>query len=142
LQKSNVSIHCSNGTVNADQFRFFKDKTVTISATGAVITSIEFTCTAEGNSKYGPGGFTTATGYTYSGNVGTWQGNTSSVQFTASNSQVRATKIVVKIAKNSPPTGLEDLLDQPTPEVHKLLHNGQLLIHRNGKTYTIMGQEL
>ena len=141
LQKSNVSIHCSLGTVNADQFRFFKNQTVTISATGAVITSIEFTC-AEGSSNYGPGGFTTATGYTYSGNVGTWQGNASSVQFTASKNQVRATKIVVKIAKNSPPTGLEDLLGQPTPEVHKLLHNGQILIHRNGKTYTIMGQEL
>lgn len=141
LQKSNVSIHCSNGTVDAELFRFFKTQTVTISATGAVITSIEFTCT-EGSSNYGPGGFTTATGYTYSGNVGTWQGNTSSVQFTASNNQVRATKIVVKIAKNSPPTGLEDLLDQPTPEVHKLLHNGHLLIHRNGKTYTVMGQEL
>ena len=141
LQKSNVSIHCSSGTVNADQFRFFKNQTVTISATGAVITSIEFTC-AEGNSNYGPGGFTTATGYTYSGNVGTWQGNASSVQFTASKNQVRATKIVVKIAKDSTSTGLEDLLDQPTPEVHKLLHNGQILIHRNGKTYTIMGQEL
>ena len=138
LQKSNVSIHCSNGTVNADQFRFFKNQTVTISATGAVITSIEFTCV----NNYGPGGFETTGDYTYSGNIGTWQGNTSSVQFTASNSQVRATKIVVKIAKNSPPTGLEDLLDQPTPEVHKLLHNGQILIHRNGKTYTIMGQEL
>ena len=94
LQKSKVSIHCSSGTVNADQFRFFKDQTLTISASGAVITSIEFTC----ESNYGPSGFTTATGYTSSGNVGTWQGNATFVEFKASKKQVRATKIVVTIA--------------------------------------------
>lgn len=142
LQKHNVSIYCSLGTVNADQFRFFKNQTVTISATGAVITSIEFTCTANNDAQYGPGCFTVDSGsYDYSGKVGTWTGNTASVTFTATTNQVRSTQIVVKVAKNTTTTSVDNITTDSNPPT-KVLHNGQLLIHRNGKTYTVMGQEL
>ena len=57
VEKSGVTLHCTLGTVNADQFRFFKNQTVTISTTTGTITSIEFTCTASGTTKHGPGGF-------------------------------------------------------------------------------------
>ena len=42
----------------------------------------------------------------------------------------------------NPPIG--NALDNTTIDASptKVLHNGQLLIHRNGKTYTVMGQEL
>ena len=140
LQKSNVSIFCSSGTVNAEQFRFFKNQTVTISASEAIITSIEFTCTTQNEAKYGPGCFTVDKGsYDYAGNVGTWTGNAATVTFTASANQVRSTQIVVTIAKDATPTGVDNLIPS-TQEVRKVLHDGQILILKNGKTYTILGQ--
>lgn len=140
LQKSNVSILCSSGTVNAEQFRFFKNQTVTISASEAIITSIEFTCTTQNEAKYGPGCFTVDKGsYDYTGNVGTWTGNAATVTFTASANQVRSTQIVVTIAKDATPTGVDNLIPS-TQEMRKVLHDGQILILKNGKTYTILGQ--
>lgn len=140
LQKSNVSILCSSGTVNAEQFRFFKNQTVTISASEAIITSIEFTCTTQNEAKYGPGCFTVDKGsYDYAGKVGTWTGNAATVTFTASANQVRSTQIVVTVAKDTTPTGVDNLIPS-TQEVHKVLHDGQILILKNGKTYTILGQ--
>lgn len=89
-----VTLSCSTGTITADQIRVFKNQTLTISYTSN-IKSIQFTCTASGNAKYGPGCFTTSSGYTYSDNIGTWTGNANSVTFTASTNQVRITKIII-----------------------------------------------
>ena len=98
LTSGDVTLVCSSGTITADQFRFFKNQTVTISSTGGNIVSVEFTCTASGTTKYGPGCFTTTSGdYTYSGKVGTWIGEANEVNFTASSNQVRATQIVVVV---------------------------------------------
>ena len=98
LTSGDVSLVCSSGTITADQFRFFKSQTVTISSTGGNIVSIEFTCTANNTTKYGPGCFTTTSGdYTYSGKVGTWTGEANEVTFTASSNQVRATQVVVTV---------------------------------------------
>ena len=98
LTSGDVTLVCSSGTITADQFRFFKSQTVTISSTGGKIVSIEFTCTASGTSKYGPGCFTANSGdYTSSGKVGTWIGEANEVKFTASTNQVRATQVVVTL---------------------------------------------
>ena len=43
--------------------------------------------------------------------------------------------------KSNTPTGVSDVLS-PTSDTQKLLHNGQLLILRDGKIYTVMGQEV
>ena len=98
LTSGDVTLVCSSGTITADQFRFFKSQTVTISSTGGNIVSVEFTCTASGAAKYGPGCFTANSGdYTYSGKVGTWTGEANEVTFTASSNQVRATQVVVTL---------------------------------------------
>ena len=100
ITKNGVTLACSQGVVSSqgDQYRFFKNQTVTISSTVGNITSIEFTCTANDDAKYGPGCFTVVEGtYAYEGKVGTWTGDASEVTFTASTNQVRATQIVVVV---------------------------------------------
>ncbi len=94
IEKDGVTV-TSVGTITADQIRVFKNKTITISSE-YTITKIEFTCTAKGDAKYGPGGFTASAGeYTYSEYVGTWTGSANSVTFTASSNQVRITSMTV-----------------------------------------------
>ncbi len=40
------------------------------------------------------------------------------------------------------PTGIRQTTDEPSPAVRKILYRGQVLILRNGKTYTLTGQEI
>ena len=108
ITKDGVTITVSNGIIgtynNEDHYRVYKNQTLTVSTTSGSIKSVEFTCTANGNEKYGPGGFTWSIGnYSYSGAVGTWTGNASEVVFTASSNQVRATeiKVVVESSESS-----------------------------------------
>ena len=51
--KDGVTLSCSSGTITADQFRFFKSQTLTVSSTAGNITSIELTCTAANDTKHG-----------------------------------------------------------------------------------------
>lgn len=100
--KSDVILACTSGLVSDDEIRFYKSQTVTITApSGYNVTSIVFTCTKNGTTKYGPGCFGAGapSGYTYetSGPTGTWTGSASSVSFTTTDNQVRATSIVVTI---------------------------------------------
>ena len=39
-------------------------------------------------------------------------------------------------------TDVEDIVPDPQSNTHKLLHNGQILIHRDGKIYSLMGVEI
>lgn len=112
--KGGVTLSCSSGTITADQFRFFKSQTLTVSSTAGNITSIEFTCTAANETKHGPGGFGELDGYSYADKVGTWTGNAASVTFSTTNNQVRATQVVVTIdgegggdTPDTPVTGTE-----------------------------------
>ena len=92
--KESVTVAVTSSTVTADQMRIFKNQTITISSEYA-ITQIEFTCTANNTTKYGPGCFEAQEGYSFSGKIGTWVGSATSVTFKASSDQVRATQIVV-----------------------------------------------
>ncbi len=86
----------STGSLNnGTDYRIYKNNNLTISSANGNITNIVFTCTDEGSTKGSPSGFGTQTGYQYKGKVGTWNGNATTVKFTASNRQVRATKIEV-----------------------------------------------
>ena len=78
------------------------------------ITKIVFTCSAEGDAKYGPGCFDAQNGYSYDGNVGTWTGSATSVTFTASSAQVRAVTIAVSIDGKDPEGGE---VPDPQPEI-------------------------
>lgn len=104
LTKDAVTINAENGILgNGKEYRFYKGKKVTLTTTKDQILSVEFTCTKSDKEQYGPGCFTAASGeYTFSGKVGTWTGEASSVVFTATDNQVRATKIVVTIGKADP----------------------------------------
>ena len=43
---------------------------------------------------------------------------------------------------SSETTGIDSTTDNPSPVTHKYLHNGILFINRNGKTYSVTGQEV
>ena len=99
IEKEGVKIDVESGLANDSQYRFYKNKNVTVSTTLGVITKIVFECTANDAAQYGPGCFTaTPETYTYSGKIGTWEGSSEQVVFTAATNQVRATKITVSIS--------------------------------------------
>ncbi len=88
------------GSNTPAQLRIYKGKTLTISAkSGYSIKQIVFTCTANGAAQYGPGswGAGAPTGYTFDadGPTGTWTGSSSSVEFTATDNQVRIKELKV-----------------------------------------------
>ena len=102
ITKDGVTVTVSSGILgtynNQTHYRIYKNQTLTVTSTVGAITSVEFTCTANDDVKFGPGCFTWSTGnYTYSGAKGTWSGSAAEVVFTASSNQVRATEIVVAI---------------------------------------------
>lgn len=104
MSKDDVTITITGGDLGSSysEYRCYKGQTLTVSAL-VNITKIEFTCTANGTSKYGPGCFASQTGYSYNGNVGTWVGSSQTVSFTAESNQVRATQIVVTLDDGTTP---------------------------------------
>lgn len=110
ISKDGVTIYCSDAAFNAynkgtgsSEYRFYKNSTTTISSTVGNIQKIVFTCTAEGEAKQGPGCFEqpSSGSYSYEGKIGTWTGNSSSVEFSSPSNQVRATKIEVTLVAGS-----------------------------------------
>lgn len=95
LTKECVTITAT--ALGASYYQAYKGDDFVISTSQGKITKIVFTCTATDANKYGPGSFGTHQGYSYSGNVGTWEGNENSVTFNATNNQVRATKVEVTV---------------------------------------------
>lgn len=105
LVKNGVTFECSNGVLNnGSEYRLYKNSTTTFSlssdliSNGYKISQIEFTG-VPGNPA---SGFANQDGWTTNGNNGTWEGEATSVSFTASGAQVRATQIVVTIEIPSP----------------------------------------
>lgn len=76
-----------------DNYRVYASTDLTVTAASGKIAKIALTCTASGDSNYGPGKLS-GTGYSYSGTVGTWTGSATSVTLSAS-TQCRITQIVV-----------------------------------------------
>ena len=110
LTKDGVTLSVTQGNfANGGQFRIFKGQTITVSTGSGNLTSIVFTCTASGTTKYGPGCFAALEGYSYDEKVGTWTGTASEVTFTAESNQVRATKIEVTVAAAG-----EGVISKPT----------------------------
>lgn len=143
VSKGGVTLDVTKGIIGKYNeechYRVYQNETLTLTSTVGNIVSVEFTCTANDDAKYGPGNFTVDSGnYTYSGPVGTWTGDAASVVFTASTAQVRASQIVVKIAGGT--TGVEDVTTIEIPV--KVMQNGQVLIIRGEKTFNVMGAQL
>ena len=142
VSKGGVTLDVTKGIIgaynNENHYRIYKSETLTITSTVGNIVSVEFTCTAKDDEKYGPGCFTWSTGdYSYSGAVGTWTGNATSVEFFASTNQVRASQIVVKVATT---TGVEDVIVVEMPV--KVIQNGQVLIKRGENVYNLVGVQV
>jgi len=105
ITKDGVTIAISNGCMNlSNHYRCYAGADFTITSTRDEILKVEITCTAKGQSKYGPGCFENPTVGTYEyeadGQVGTWIGNDASFSMSASK-QVRISKIVVTLG-NAP----------------------------------------
>lgn len=102
VTKDGITMTVSSGILgtynNETHYRIYKNQTLTITSTVGNIKEIVFTCTANNDEKYGPGNFTYDSGdYVYSGPNGQWKGDASTVVFTASTNQVRATQIAVVV---------------------------------------------
>lgn len=142
VSKEGVTLDVTKGIIgtynNENHYRIYKSETLTITSTVGNIVSVEFTCTAKNDEKYGPGCFTWSTGdYSYSGAVGTWTGNATSVEFVASTNQVRASQIVVKVATA---TGVENVTTVVIPV--KVMQDGQVLIKRGENVYNVVGVQV
>jgi hypothetical protein len=142
VSKNGVTLGVTKGCIgtynNENHYRIYKNETLTITSTVGNIVSVEFTCTANDDAKYGPGCFTVADGnYSYSGAVGTWTGSANEVVFTASTNQVRASQIVVKVATA---TGVEDVTTVVIPV--KVMQDGQILIKRGENIYNAAGVQV
>ena len=143
VSKAGVTIDVTRGIIgtynNENHYRIYKGQTLTVTSTVGNIAKIEFTCTANGDEKYGPGCFTASTGeYGHDGAaVGTWTGDAATVIFTASANQVRATQIVVTLANA---TAVEDVTVGAIPV--KVIENGQVLIIRGENVYNVLGAQV
>ena len=80
---------------NSSYYQIYANQSGTFSTSNGTITNIEFTCTASGTTKYGPGNASANVGtYTYSGYNGYWTGNAESVTI-SSTAQVRMTSLSI-----------------------------------------------
>lgn len=80
---------------NASYYQIYANQSGTFSCSNGNITKIEFTCTASGTSKYGPGNASANVGsYSYSDYTGTWEGSASSVTV-SSTAQVRMSSLTI-----------------------------------------------
>ena len=142
VTKEGVTMTVSSGILgtynNEMHYRIYKNQTLVLTSTVGNITSVQFTCTANNDEKYGPGCFTVDGGdYTYSGAVGTWTGDAATITFTASANQVRATQIVVTLVSA---TAVENVTVGATPV--KVIENGQVLIIRGEHIYNVLGAQV
>ena len=96
IEKDGITVQVEQGVATGQHYRFYKNKTVTVTSTIGSITGIVFTCVGANDAQYGPAGFT-CEGYSYYDNLGIWTGGEEQVVFTTSVAQVRATKIVVTV---------------------------------------------
>ena len=144
VTKEGVTMTVSSGILgtynNEMHYRVYKNQTLTLTSTVGNIVKVEFTCTADGDAKYGPGCFTVTEGvYGHDGGaVGTWTGSADAIVFTATTNQVRATQVVVTLASTA--TGVEDVVTVEVPV--KVIENGQLMIIRGENVYNVLGAQV
>ena len=94
-----ITLHSTKAANTSNQLRLYADNTHTITSTVGNITSVVFTCTANGTSNYGPGKMT-GDGYVAgTGKTGEWTGNSAKV--TLKGGQSRCTSIVVTYTPSS-----------------------------------------
>ncbi|MBR5676527.1 MAG: C10 family peptidase [Paludibacteraceae bacterium] len=100
VTKDNIT--CTMTTMNNDSYyQIYANESGTFSCSTGNITKIEFTCTASGKDKYGPGNASADGGnYSYSGDKGTWTGDAASVTI-SSTKQIRMTTLSITAGSGS-----------------------------------------
>ena len=130
VEKNGVTMTVSSGILgtfnNEVHYRIYKNQTLTLTSTVGNIVKVEFTCTADGDTKYGPGGFTVTEGeYGHTGGaVGTWTGSASEIVFSASVNQVRASQVVVTIEGGATPTDVVNVKDLAYADAYYIEEDG------------------
>ena len=129
VEKNGVIMSVSSGVIgtynNENHYRIYKNQTLVLTSTVGNITSVQFTCTANNDEKYGPGCFTVDGGdYTYSGAVGTWTGSAAEITFSAAANQVRATQVVVTIEGGATPTDVVNVKDLAYADAYYMEEEG------------------
>ena len=99
IVKDGITVHVEQGVANGTHYRFYKNKKVTVTSAIGNMTNIVFDCVGADNEQYGSGGFTSdPEKYEPKGHEGVWNNpGVPQVVFTATNFQVRATKITVTV---------------------------------------------
>ena len=99
VQKKDVTVTMTTMD-NASYYQIYANRSATFACSYGKITKIEFTCTASGTTKYGPGNCSTNVGtYTFSGKKGTWTGSAESVTI-SSTAQVRMSSLEITYEKS------------------------------------------
>lgn len=108
---SSGGFNCVNFNTQEAEYRFGKSSTNTFTSTVGNITKVVFTCSTD--SRYASDGFANPSvgEYTFTGNTGTWTGDAASFTLTASDHQVRATKIEITINGTATPPTVEEAKD-------------------------------
>ena len=102
VTKSNVT--CTMTTMdNGSYYQIYANQSGTFSCSTGNITKIEFTCTASGTSKYGPGNASADVGtYSFSGTKGTWTGSAESVTISSTAQVLRSSLTVIYSGGDTP----------------------------------------
>ena len=111
VTKSGITVTSSNGVMgNGANYRVYTNGTLTISSTVGNIINISITCTADGNSSYGPGGLS-GTDYSFQSksNIGLWQGSPATSVTLSATAQVRITKVTVTYETGGTPAVSHDI---------------------------------
>ena len=112
VTKDNVTVTLTTMN-NASYYQIYANQSGTFEVSTGNITRIEFSCTASGTDKYGPGNASSDVGdYSYSGADGTWVGSSDSVTISTT-AQIRMNSLVVTYSSG----------DTPTPTTYKVTYN-------------------
>ena len=138
VTKNEITVTSSNGVMgNGSEYRVYSSGTLTVSSSSGNITKIEMTFTASGTNSNGPSKLT-ATGYSYSGYVGTWNGSAATVAFSAS-AQARIKTITVTYSSGSVTPAEPNLYRKVTGASDLVAGNKYILVYENGTSSAAMG---
>ncbi len=138
VTKNEITVTSSNGVMgNGSEYRVYSSGTLTVSSSSGNITKIEMTFTASGTNSNGPSKLT-ATGYSYSGYVGTWNGSAATVAFSAS-AQARIKTITVTYSSGSVTPAEPNWYRKVTGASDLVAGNKYILVYENGTSSAAMG---
>ena len=103
---SGFTLASTDGMYDSGHLRHYASATLTLTSSVGNMTSVVFTCTANGTNNYGPGKMS-GSGYTASsGKTGTWTGNAASFSLTGGQSRITSIAITYTVSSTTEATGI------------------------------------